>query len=205
MVPTSVFSSNAVLNPVLDNEGNQYAAEHLPGTAGIGQYRILRYDGQSLEVFAYIDDRDLLPGGDLVDRGNYLHFDPVTGRLFFWALDLCVNSPLCTYGRGWWVGVIDGFPTLADVLHDSLPPGPPGPQGPPGPIGPEGPPGPLIPACPDADGDAWADCVTEPACNPYGHPCGDCDDADPAVFPGAQGSHGCPLNPGGVVTPGEEQ
>ena len=42
----------------------------------------------------------------------------------------------------------------------------------------------LIPACPDADGDAWADCITEPTCHPYGHPCGDCDDADDEVNPG---------------------
>jgi len=33
-------------------------------------------------------------------------------------------------------------------------------------IGPRGPAGPLIPACPD--GDAWADCVTDPGCRPYG-------------------------------------
>ena len=54
-----------------------------------------------------------------------------------------------------------------------------------------GPQCPLAPACPDADGDAWADCVTEPTCHPYGHPCGDCDDADPRVNPGAPRGHRC--------------
>jgi hypothetical protein len=62
---------------------------------------------------------------------------------------------------------------------------PEGPEGPPGEQGPPGPPGPLIPACPDSDGDAWSNCVLIPACNPYGHPCGDCDDADNAINPGA--------------------
>lgn len=38
--------------------------------------------------------------------------------------------------------------------------------------------------CPDADGDQYVDC-TVPACDPAGLPCGDCDDADPAVHPGA--------------------
>lgn len=39
------------------------------------------------------------------------------------------------------------------------------------------------PPCPDADGDAWADCVHTKGCTPYGHPCGDCDDSDPQVNP----------------------
>ena len=55
-------------------------------------------------------------------------------------------------------------------------------------------------AVPITDADAWADCVTEPA-TPYGHPCGDCDDADASVFPGAPGSRDCQLEPGGVETP----
>jgi len=69
------------------------------------------------------------------------------------------------------VARISGFKTLGEVLSEipDL----------------QGPPGPLIPACPDADGDAWADCVSNPTCNPYGHPCGDCDDSDATVNPGA--------------------
>ena len=96
------------------------------------------------------------------------------------------------------VFAIRGFPTLAEVL----PPGPPGPPGPEGPQGPQGPPGPLIPACPDADGDAWADCTTNPTCNPYGHPCGDCDDADATVNPGAPPGKRCELQPDPVPGPG---
>ena len=45
--------------------------------------------------------------------------------------------------------------------------------------------------CPDADGDAWADCTTEPTCHPYGHPCGDCDDTDPKVNPGGPPGQRC--------------
>jgi hypothetical protein len=38
--------------------------------------------------------------------------------------------------------------------------------------------------CPDADSDDYADCAV-PGCEPGLAPCGDCDDSDPAVHPGA--------------------
>jgi len=135
--------------------------------------------------------------------GDSLWFDAVHGFLYVPGWAVCgprTVPPTCPYPRTARVFRIRGFPSLADVLQDSLPPGPQGEQGPSGPPGPQGPPGPLIPACPDADGDAWADCVTNPTCNPYGHPCGDCNDADASVFPGASGSRDCP-DSGGVVTP----
>jgi hypothetical protein len=130
------------------------------------------------------------------------------------SINECLNySP--TGGR--WMASIHGLSTESEILPpgpqgpagpqgspgapgDVGPPGPPGeagvpglpgPIGPVGPVGPEGPPGPLIPACPDADGDAWADCTTEPTCHPYGHPCGDCDDADPRINPGAPPGQRC--------------
>ncbi len=37
--------------------------------------------------------------------------------------------------------------------------------------------------CPDADGDGWSVC--DGSCVPEGTECGDCDDADPAINPGA--------------------
>ena len=123
-------------------------------------------------------------------------FDLIAGRVMFPIASECYG---CTngYSPKLWVVAIEGFSTLTDVL----PPGPEDPEGPVGAPGPQGPPGPLIPACPDSDGDAWADCVTNPTCNPYGHPCGDCDDTDASVFPGAPGSRNCQLEPGGVETP----
>ncbi len=72
--------------------------------------------------------------------------------------------------------LIEGLPRLLDLL-------PAGPQGPQGPPGEQGPPGPLIPACPDADADAFRDCVTIPGCSPYGGACGDCDDSDALTNP----------------------
>ena len=128
----------------------------------------------------------------VITLGAMLYFDPTAGRLLVPMHRYCGacdvhSSSLCApeYDGGWGIVAIEGFATTAEVLHDELPEGPPGPAGPRGPQGEQGPPGPLIPACPDADGDAWADCVSDPTCNPYGHPCGDCDDADATVNPGA--------------------
>jgi hypothetical protein len=42
----------------------------------------------------------------------------------------------------------------------------------------------LAAPCPDADEDDYADC-TVPGCDPVGLTCGDCDDSDPALHPGA--------------------
>jgi len=123
----STLSGGIVRNLVHDNEGNQYRVERVIGQYGLSSFQIMRYDGLNQEVFARIDARS---PGDQIDRGDNLYFDAVGGRLFFWVRDLCIQSSLCTYTRGWWVGVIDGFPTLADVLQDSLPPGPPGSPGP---------------------------------------------------------------------------
>jgi hypothetical protein len=38
-------------------------------------------------------------------------------------------------------------------------------------------------ACPDADADGFADCTSDPSCDPTGLTCGDCDDGEPAVNP----------------------
>ncbi|MCP3980041.1 MAG: hypothetical protein GY716_12115 [bacterium] len=40
-------------------------------------------------------------------------------------------------------------------------------------------------ACPDVDDDGFADCTTEPTCDDTGLTCGDCDDLDPDINPGA--------------------
>jgi hypothetical protein len=40
-------------------------------------------------------------------------------------------------------------------------------------------------ACPDADGDLFADCLSIPGCNPAGRTCGDCDDTVAGINPGA--------------------
>ena len=39
--------------------------------------------------------------------------------------------------------------------------------------------------CRDRDGDGFADCVSDPTCNPTPVVCGDCDDSQPATFPDA--------------------
>ena len=131
-----------------------------------------------------------VPDQNAIDRLTSLNVavDAVNGRIYV-SLFTEYFGPGSAYAPGVETCVVNGLPVLE---------GQPGPSGPPGP---PGPPGPLIPACPDADGDAWADCVTEPTCNPYGHPCGDCDDADASVFPGAPGSRNCELEPEGVETP----
>jgi len=116
--------------------------------------------------------------------------------------DTCNNCPVPNPGQ-----IDENANDLGDVcdeliavLGPFLPP--PGPQGLKVQSAPKAPPGPLIPACPDADGDAWAACVTEPTCHPYGHPCGDCDDADPRINPAAPPGQRCEdEEPSGVVTP----
>jgi hypothetical protein len=42
-----------------------------------------------------------------------------------------------------------------------------------------------LPPCPDADSDGFADCTTDPSCDATGLTCGDCNDGDAAVNPGA--------------------
>lgn len=192
----------------------------------LGRIELVRIDGAQQQTIAYIEDRLGLPGtkdyirprgvraADTCPRSQpgwsfseTITFDAPNGRLLVPLQTYCENEsgrPCPHYQLGWWVASIEGFTTTLEMLQSQLPegpPGPPGPAGPPGPPGDQGPPGPLIPACPDADGDAWADCVTSPTCNPYGHPCGDCDDADASVFPGAHGSRDCELVPDGVKTP----
>ena len=188
------------------------------GPGDLNQTQLVRYDGTDEEVLGFIDDRCGIPGtndfimpataafnSSPVGIDGPLLFDDKTGRLWISMRGGCRGAE-CTYGPGsaLWLAAIDGFATTFEILQSQLPEGPPGPTGPAGPPGPpgeQGPPGPLIPACPDSDGDAWADCVTNPTCNPYGHPCGDCDDADASVFPGAPGSRNCQLKPDGVETP----
>jgi len=151
---------------------------------------LVAFDGISESLVAYIEDRcgpipfaidriwpDATPDNNVEgEHFSYSRFNAVNGHLCAGFTNHSFSAGL--YDSDSWIACFEGFPTLAETL-------------PPGPEGPQGPPGPLIPACPDADGDAWADCVTEPTCNPYGHPCGDCDDSNAAVFPGAPGSRDC--------------
>ncbi|MBI4160962.1 MAG: putative metal-binding motif-containing protein, partial [Acidobacteria bacterium] len=59
--------------------------------------------------------------------------------------------------------------------------------------------------CPDADGDGFADCLTDPSCDPGTLACGDCDDADPARNPGtAESCDGVDNDCDGTVDEGFE-
>ncbi|MHC4091503.1 MAG: hypothetical protein ACYSVY_14735, partial [Planctomycetota bacterium] len=192
----------------VDNEGYRYQLRREQTSSiacgGLGWFRteLVRMAGTEETTIAYVEDRcvidgladKILPvlrqtGGPVTTFGGVL-FDDKAGVMFLVLDSFCglARGDLeCGYtGRpddGRWIARIGGFRTAAEIL----PPGPPGPQGPRGDVGPQGPPGPLIPACPDADGDAWAYCITIPECNAYGHPCGDCDDTDDEVNPGVIG------------------
>ena len=210
-----VFACRSGNTIVTDNTGALYGVETISvrdasgefiecgcGTCGGGTTHIVRlslkrWNGVTEEVVAYLQSRCLSNSpalGDHLGSADVLVFDEESGSILIPVKTTCSgHSTLCasSYEEGSTLFSIDGFATTFEILAGALPPGPPGPpgsQGPSGPVGPQGPPGPLIPACPDADGDAWADCVTNPTCNPYGHPCGDCDDTDASVFPGAPGS-----------------
>ena len=50
----------------------------------------------------------------------------------------------------------------------------------------------ATPYCPDEDEDGFADCQS-PGCDPGGLPCGDCDDAEASVWPGAPEASRYPL------------
>jgi len=115
--------------------------------------------------------------------GSCLRYDAANGVLYFsYQVTWVVPGPgIPITNTGPVVCRLSGLTSLHDVVSGI--PGPPGPEGPQGVPGPQGPPGPLIPACPDADGDGWANCNVQ-GCHPYGHPCGDCNDADANVSPG---------------------
>ena len=143
--------------------------------------------------------RDACVPGQYVRRINIMasQLDSINGILYVRGMLRNQN----TSGNSdfkYFIVRVSGLPTVFDEIPEG-PPGPAGPAGSQGPEGPQGPPGPLIPACPDADGDAWADCVTDPTCNPYGHPCGDCDDSDPNVNP-----NGSESDPSGNKTDGKD-
>jgi hypothetical protein len=154
---------------------------------------LIRNTGGVETTIAYVEDRcndDYAnPRADAISVRE-LRFDRVNGSLLLLSHSGCQTGE-CGYEPPWapdggqWLASISGFATLAEVLEGELPPGPPGPPGP------QGPPGPLIPACPDADGDAWADCETDPTCHPYGHPCGDCDDSNSRINPGGPPGQRC--------------
>jgi hypothetical protein len=203
---------------VIDNDGFVYVLQivFLSDTCGnqLKRTSLVRVDGSVETVIAYIEDRctgpstsdGIKPIGLRADSGasvGKLMIDSTNGELIIPLISKCNKggngdcNRYSPYSSHAWVMNVSGLTTTFEVLQNQLPEGPPGPtgapgpQGPQGPAGPQGPPGPLIPACPDADGDAWADCVTEPTCHPYGHPCGDCDDGDPRINPDAPPGQRC--------------
>jgi hypothetical protein len=199
------------LSRVVDNDGRTLAFRRTDiggecgclGTSG-GRWELVAWEDGTQSVVAYLEDRCDQQSPGVMQRflgRDYrtwyaVLFDDKQGVVSLPGEIACSDcSPThdCPEGQPPQEGTVfqlSGFTTTFEVLQTQLPqgpPGPPGPQGPPGETGPQGPPGPLIPACPDADGDAWADCITEPTCHAYGHPCGDCDDTDDEVNPGVIG------------------
>lgn len=91
------------------------------------RYEFLRLANGSQELIAYIDDRcGVSNTKDGIDAGplHNITFAPTTGRLTFSANSVCGDKgqELCGYPSfGLWLGAIDGFETLFDVLHTFSP------------------------------------------------------------------------------------
>lgn len=138
-----------------------------PLTCGIWEptrqsLRRWRADGTS-EILFRIEGECIVVGSSIIDVSIYgLYLDPFAGSVI---LPIDVSERSCTPGFGcspvatsYELIEISGLPRLSDTISTPTP-------------------------CPDADADAFRDCVTTQGCSPYGGACGDCDDSNPTINP----------------------
>jgi hypothetical protein len=137
------------LSPVqFDNTGRlfRFGPSVAIGTCGPGQEAFVTHrstiewrNGESWQVFAYVDDRCVTPASEVWadrirpagpnDGGMPFHralaFDPASGRMLLSLLSSCESGQDCSaypVGTGdYWVAYISGFATMFDILQTFTP------------------------------------------------------------------------------------
>jgi len=105
-----------------DNAGRLYRAREILShriepCGGLDRIELLRYDGTSEEVFAYVEERCDGPRKDGSDGGAFdVLFDPTHGRLLLTMTSSCGGSG-CAYATADWIASFEGFATTFDILH----------------------------------------------------------------------------------------
>jgi len=127
----------------LDNKGRIYVLRHVPmniDCQGVNEeeIQIVRWDGASESVLAYIRARDAIvssqcdnlrprPAGAGL-AGDLLAFDPANGRLLIPMESYCsvdvAGGDACPvdYGGGWWIASFDGLATVSEIDESSTGP-----------------------------------------------------------------------------------